>query len=65
MWEDPVVAEVCKIREAHAARFNYDLTAIYHDLKQQEKASGRVFVSSPPRPAKPIKKLPKRREAAA
>jgi hypothetical protein len=65
MWEDPIVAEVRKIREAHAAQFNYDLTAIYHDLKRQEKESGRVFVSYPPRRAKPIKKLPKRREAVA
>ncbi len=65
MWEDPIVAEVRKIREAYAAQFNYDLTAIYHDLKRQEKESGRVFVSYPPRRAKPIKKLPKRREAVA
>ena len=65
MWEDPIVAEVRKIREAHAAKFNSDLTAIYHDLKQQEQASGRVFVSYPPKRARPIKRLPKRHEVAA
>ena len=65
MWEDPIVAEVRKIREAHAVQFNYDLTAIYHDLKQQEKASGRVYVSYPSRRASPTKKLPNGREAAA
>ena len=64
MWEDPIVAEVRKLREAHAAQFNYDLTAIYRDLKQQEKASGQVFVSFPPRQARPIRKLSKRRKAA-
>ena len=25
MWEDPIVEEVRKIREEHAARFGYDL----------------------------------------
>ncbi|MGH7963794.1 MAG: hypothetical protein ACRERD_18555 [Candidatus Binatia bacterium] len=65
MREDSIVAEVRKIREAHAAQFNYDLKAIYQDLKQQEQASERVFVSYPPRQARPIKKLPKRRKAAA
>lgn len=65
MWEDPIVAEVRKFRETHAAQFKYDLQAIYQDLKQQEQASGRVFVSYPPRLAKSIKKLPKRRKAAA
>lgn len=64
MWEDPIVAEVRKVREAHAARFNYDLKAIYQDLKQQEQASERVFVSYPSRPARPIKKRPRRRKAA-
>ena len=49
MWEDPIVAEVRKVREAHAAKFNYDLLAIYRDLKEQEKQSGRTFVSYPPR----------------
>jgi hypothetical protein len=64
MWEDPIVAEVRKIREAHAAQFSYDLRAIFQDLKQQEQASGRVFVSYPPRRARLIKKLPKGRKAA-
>ena len=33
MWEDPIVEEVRKARDAHAAKFNYDLQAIYRDLK--------------------------------
>lgn len=65
MWEDPIVAEVRKVRETHAAQFNYDLEAIYRDLKRQEKESGQVFVSYPPRRATPIKKLSAKREAAA
>ena len=49
MWEDPIVAEIRRIREEHAARFNYDLWAIYEDLKEQERKSGREFKSYPPR----------------
>jgi hypothetical protein len=49
MWEDPIVEEVRKTRDAHAAKFNYDLQAIYRDLKEQEKHSGRTFVSYPPK----------------
>jgi hypothetical protein len=56
MWEDPIVDEVRKVRQAHAARFNYDLQAIYADLKEQEKNSGRVFVSYPPRSCKATQK---------
>lgn len=42
---DPIVAEVRRIREAHAAQFNYDPKAIFRDIKEQEKKSGRKFVS--------------------
>lgn len=42
---DPIVDEIRRIRDAHAARFNYDLDAIYRDLKEQEKRSGRKLVS--------------------
>lgn len=49
MWVDPIVEEVRRIRQEHAARFNYDLDAICRDLQAQEKASGRTYVSRPPR----------------
>ena len=52
MWNDPIVAEVRKIRKAHAARFNYDLDAIYRDLKSSERRSGRTYVRYPPRPSR-------------
>jgi hypothetical protein len=44
---DPIVDEVRRVRDAHAARFNYDLDAIFQDIKEQEKKSGRKFVSLP------------------
>jgi len=44
-WSDSIVDEVRRARDAYAARFNYDLRAIYRDLKEQEKRSGRNVVS--------------------
>ena len=36
MWEDPIVAEVRQVREAYAKRYDYDLQAMYRDLKAKE-----------------------------
>jgi hypothetical protein len=44
---DPIVDEIRRIREAHAASFNYDLDAIYNDIKEKERASKRTFVPPP------------------
>lgn len=49
MWKDPIVEEVRRIREEHAARFGYDLKAIYDDLKETERQSGRKIVSLSPK----------------
>ena len=54
---DPIVDEVRRIRDAHAAMFNYDLDAIFRDIKEQEKVSGLKFVSYPPRRIEPNKAL--------
>ena len=54
---DPIVDEVRRVRDAHAARFNYDLDAIFRDIKEQEKKSGLKFVSYPPRKAVPNQAL--------
>ena len=42
---DPIVAEVRKFREEHAKKFNYNLRSIYVDLIEQERLSGRRFVT--------------------
>ena len=47
MWIDRIVEETRRLREEHAAKFNYDLEAIYRDLKEEEKKSGRNVVSLP------------------
>ncbi len=41
---DPIVDEVRKVRDAHAASFNYDLQAIFLDIKKREKERGLHFV---------------------
>lgn len=49
MWNDEIVEEIRKARDEYAAQFNYDLDAIFKDLKQQEEKSQRELVSRPPK----------------
>ncbi len=37
MWKDPIVEETRRMKDEYASKFNYDLQAIYHDLKELEK----------------------------
>ena len=46
-WEDPIVEDVRKVRDSYARRFNYDLDAIYRDLKEKEQRGGRTVVCGP------------------
>jgi len=41
MWEDPIVEEVHRIREKLAAQFNFDVKAIFADLRKRQATSGR------------------------
>ena len=43
--DDPVVEEIRAHRQAHAARFNFDLAAIVADLQEREKNSSRPVVN--------------------
>ena len=58
MWEDPIVAEVRRVRAAHAAQFNNDLLAIYRDLKAQEQKSAHRFRTFPARRVVPAREAP-------
>lgn len=49
MFEDPIVEEIRRIRHAHAAQFNNDLTAIVADLQRIQRESGQTYVNFPPR----------------
>lgn len=46
---DPVIAEVRAIRDRHAARFGYDVKAIFRDIRSLQKTSGRELVRYPAR----------------
>ena len=54
MSRDPIVEEVRRYRDAYAKRFNYDLQAIYRDLKEQQERGCWKRVSLPPKPVKSI-----------
>ena len=54
MWQDPIVAEVRQVREAHAAQFDFDLRAIYLALKEEENESRHKRVSFRPKRIPPI-----------
>ncbi len=47
MWNDPIVEEIHKFRQAQAEKFNYDLQAMFDYLKEQEKKNRRRVVSLP------------------
>jgi hypothetical protein len=54
---DPIVDEVRRVRDAHAASFNYDLHAIFLDIKKREKERGLIFVDGVARQPAPNKSL--------
>ncbi|NCR15275.1 MAG: hypothetical protein GPJ22_06150 [Microcystis aeruginosa LL13-03] len=45
MWKDEIVEEIHRIREEYAKSFNYDLDAIFADLRRKEAESGREVVN--------------------
>jgi hypothetical protein len=47
---DHILDELRRIRDEHAARFNYDVTAIFRDIKEQERRAGHRFVDGVARP---------------
>jgi hypothetical protein len=45
MWKDEIVEEIHQIREAYAKSFNYNLDAIFEDLRKKEAESGKKVVN--------------------
>lgn len=39
-WEDPIIAEVRRIREELSARFNFDASAIFADIRSRQASAG-------------------------
>jgi hypothetical protein len=50
MWTDPIVEELHRVREAHAARFHNDLQAIAADLLRTEREWPGPKIEPRPRP---------------
>lgn len=44
MWEDPIAAEVDRAREMLAAKFNFDVEAIFADIRKRQAALGERLV---------------------
>ncbi len=44
MWEDPIVAEVREIREKLAAKFGFDIKAIFADLRKRQGSVGTKLI---------------------
>jgi hypothetical protein len=49
MQTDEIIQEVRANREAYAARFNYNIDALFKDAKQQEGKSGHKIVELKPK----------------
>ena len=49
MNADPILAELWAVRDRLAARFDYDVDAIFRHIKAEEAKSGLRYVECPPR----------------
>ena len=59
MRRDPIVEEIHRFRRAHAKRFNYDLNAIFTDIrKRQAKRKNLVDLSREGQPAARVAESP-------
>lgn len=47
-WEDPIVADVRRTREELSAKFNFDLHAIFADLRARQSSVGDRLVRVKP-----------------
>ncbi len=45
IWQDPIVAEVRKVKEQLAAKFDFDIAAMLRDVQKREKTSGHKLIS--------------------
>ena len=44
MWEDPIVSEVRRVREELAGQFDFELGAIFADLRKRQASLGSRLV---------------------
>ncbi|MGC1276439.1 MAG: hypothetical protein WBC44_22275 [Planctomycetaceae bacterium] len=46
---DDIIEEIQAFRREHAARFGFEIDAIFRDLKESERLSGRTYTRRSPR----------------
>ena len=46
---DPIIDEIRRIRDEHAAALGYDIWSIFREIQERQKESGRTYVTLPPR----------------
>lgn len=63
MYDDPIVAEIRRLRDEYARRFNYDLEAICNDLREQQQRGDRRVVRRQPRRPSDLRATPEATEA--
>ena len=44
MWEDPIVSELRRVREELDARFDFDVSAIFADIRERQATLGSRLV---------------------
>lgn len=49
MWSDPIIEEIHKFRDEHAARFGYDIDKLLDDIQAAERCSDQPAISLMPR----------------
>jgi len=47
MYKDPILEDIHKYREEYAKSFNYDLKAMFEDLRKKQMSRGRKVVKLP------------------
>ncbi|MXW46518.1 MAG: hypothetical protein F4109_12910 [Gammaproteobacteria bacterium] len=52
---DSIISEVWANRDEYAARFNYDVAAIFRDIRIRQKRSNREYLTYPARHTTPEK----------
>jgi hypothetical protein len=51
--KDPIIEELHRIREAHARKFNYDLHAMFDDLRRKQARRRNLSDLKPVKPVVP------------
>ena len=55
MIVDPITEEIRAIRHELAAQFDNDVSRIFADVRERQATDGRVYVTLPKRPVRPLR----------